>query len=212
MLELFDTHCHIQSAGQSQGEANTISRWQKLGLDRSELVVRAKAAAVNRLLVVGCDLADSRLAADFASSTKELYAAVGIHPHEAKRYASAPDLRSQLDDLVSEPSVVAVGECGLDYFYSHSEAADQKSLLVAQLTLAKDKGLPVVFHVREAFADFWPIYDQFKLPGVIHSFSDSQANLEAALQRGLYIGVNGLATFSKSADIYRQVPLGSLLL
>jgi TatD DNase family protein len=88
-------------------------------------------------------------------------------------------------------------------------------VLEFQLQLAKEADLPIIFHVREAFDDFWPIYDNTPVRGVLHSFTDSKANLDKALQRGLFIGVNGIATFAKSKEqinMYKSIPPEHLLL
>jgi len=89
-------------------------------------------------------------------------------------------------------------------------------VLKFQIELAIEHNLPLIFHVREAFDDFWPILDEYEsIRGVLHSYTDTQANLDKALERGLYIGVNGIATFAKSQsqlDVYRAVPLQKLLL
>ncbi len=112
--------------------------------------------------------------------------------------------------------IVAIGECGLDYFYTHSPRVDQIKALRFQIELALQHDLPLIFHVREAFDDFWPIFDDYHgIRGVLHSFTDTQANLDKALARGLFIGVNGIATFTKNEAqiaMYRAIPLQNLLL
>jgi TatD DNase family protein len=117
---------------------------------------------------------------------------------------------------VHESKVVAVGECGLDYYYEHSSKDDQIKVLKFQMALAEDAGLPLIFHVREAFDDFWPVFDEFKgLRGVLHSFTDSAENMRKGIERGLYIGVNGIATFAKDPaqlEVYKNVPLEKLLM
>jgi TatD family hydrolase len=112
--------------------------------------------------------------------------------------------------------VVAVGECGLDYFYHHSSKEDQARALRFQIELALEYNLPMIFHVREAFDDFWPIFDSYQgIRGVLHSFTDNRANLDKGLERGLCIGVNGIATFTKNdwqRDIYKAIPLEKMIL
>jgi TatD DNase family protein len=111
---------------------------------------------------------------------------------------------------------VAVGECGLDYFYTHSPKEVQVEMLKAQIELALAHDTPLIFHVREAFDDFWPVFDSYQgIRGVLHSFTDTEANLQRALDKGLYIGVNGIATFTKidaQKAMYKQIPLEKLLL
>ncbi len=216
-MELIDTHCHVQSAGQVEGEDNTVLLWQRLGASPETIIKRAQSAKVKQMICVGCDLLDSKLAIGFAAEHDNCFAAIGIHPHEAKRYVDSSSDQEAFKALAKQAKVVAIGECGLDYFYNHSEPDDQAAILKLQLDLAVATGLPVIFHVRQAFADFWDIFDSYdnKIRGVVHSFTDNMANLEAALKRGLYIGVNGIATFAKDPDqlaVYKAIPVDRLLL
>src|SRR5690349_13772270 len=128
-LQLTDSHCHIQSVGQSVGEENTRRLWEKAGDVRSEdVLARAMAAVVSCMLCVGCTLEESELAIQFVKSRENLFASVGIHPHEAHHYA--PDLAAakELAVLATAPKVVAIGEIGLDYFYEHSDKTSQLQL------------------------------------------------------------------------------------
>lgn len=220
-MELVDTHCHIQSAGLSQGERTTRELWARAAeLTPDQIIGNAAEAGVTRLVCVGCDLADSRWAVEFVQSRSSCWASIGIHPHEAQHFAGQKALLDEFAELVSRPKVVAVGECGLDYYYTHSPREAQVAVLKFQIELALNHGLPQIFHVREAFDDFWPVFDSLNSPerpirGVLHSFTDSEDNLQAGLQRGLYIGVNGIATFAKDPaqlDVYRSIPLENLLL
>lgn len=140
-----------------------------------------------------------------------LFAAIGVHPHDAK------DGVSEIAQLarLAMPKVVAVGEVGLDYYYNNSPVAVQIAALEEQLQVARDFQLPVIFHVRSAFDDFWPVFANFSdTKGVLHSFTDSAAHLQKALQYDLYIGVNGISTFTKEAaqqEMFLQVPFERLL-
>lgn len=217
MTELADTHCHIQSIGLVTGERSTREVWAKAPELTADQVVRdAAAAGVTRLVCVGCELDDSRLAIAFASGRENCWASIGLHPHEARHYTGKTDVLDQFAALTEQPKVVAIGECGFDYYYNHSPKASQREILEFQLRLAQKHDLPLIFHVREAFDDFWPVFDRYAgLRGVLHSFTDNQANLAEAVERGLYIGVNGIATFAKSSaqlSVYRAVPLSNLLL
>lgn len=226
-MDLVDTHCHIQSIGLTEGERTTREQWAKApGLTAATVVAEAQAAGVRQMVCVGCDLADSRLAVEFVRQRAGCYASIGLHPHEAQPYAGkSAEQQGRLEEfaaLAARPKVVAVGECGLDYYYEHSPQADQLAVLKFQIELALKHDLPLIFHVREAFDDFWPVFDSYrdagagrKLRGVLHSFTDSAANLAKALERGLYIGVNGIATFAKDEELlttYQKVPLEKLLL
>lgn len=219
MSELVDTHCHIQSAGNTAGERITREIWAKSpALNGKQLVDNAAAAGVTRLLCVGCDLEDSQLAVDFVQDQPSCWASIGIHPHEAQHLfdRDASEGVAKFAALASQPKVVAVGECGLDFHYNHSPRTAQIKALEFQIELALAAELPLVFHVREAFDDFWPIFDNYQgLRGVLHSFTDSAENLDKALACGLHIGVNGIATFAKDPaqlEIYRAIPLEKLVL
>lgn len=217
MQELVDTHCHIQSIGHKAGERTTRELWAKAdSLTAAGVIEQAAQHGVTKLICVGCDLQDSQLAVDFVADKPGCYASIGLHPHEAQHYASQPDKLQAFVQLVDRPKVIAIGECGLDFYYTHSPKAAQIEVLRFQIELALEHELPIIFHVREAFDDFWPIFDDYKgIRGVLHSFTDSQANLDKAIERGLYIGVNGIATFTKQPEqqaMYAAIPLERLLL
>lgn len=194
---LVDTHCHIHS--------------KDYQLDGDEVIKAAKEADVTKLICVGTDVDDSRRATVFAGSRDSCWASIGLHPHDAKL---GHDTYQKLSSLITK-DVVAIGECGLDYFYNHSEINDQQDALHFQLDLAKKNSLPVIFHVREAFDDFWSIYDQYNLPGVIHSFTAGHKELEGVLSRNLVVGLNGIVTFTKDQkqlDAIKAIPLQNLVL
>lgn len=192
---LVDTHCHIHESDYP--------------LPSEDVLLRAREAGVEKLICVGTSEKSSREAVQFAASHEGVYASIGVHPHDTK---DGYDIAS----LVGSERLVAVGEIGLDYFYTHSPREVQINALEAQIQLALDHDLPIIFHVREAFADFWPIFDNFKgIRGELHSFTDTQANLEQGLKRNLYIGVNGISTFTKDETqkaMFAAIPVSSLLL
>ncbi len=215
--EFVDTHCHIHEASVETGGNDYVrEKWAKNGFTvPGQLINEAVAVGVKRMICVGCTLRDSQMAVKLAQSSEHCYASIGIHPHEAKDHLDK-HVQASFVDLVKEDRVVAIGEFGLDYFYNHSDKADQLKILEFQLDLAKKHDLPCIFHVREAFDDFWPVFDRFPgIRGVLHSYTDNQANLDKALSRGLYIGVNGIATFAKEEEkrvMYVTIPQQSLLL
>lgn len=220
-MELIDTHCHIQSIGINSVNDHTTSLWSKLVDKKITDVVRdAKEDGVTKLIVVGCSQQDSSLAVDLVQSLDNSWASIGIHPHEAKFHLEHKDSIESFKKLVSKNKVVAVGECGLDYFYDHSPRAEQIKILKTQIELALAHNLPQIFHVRQAFSDFWPIFNSYNsssrpIRGVLHSFTDDKQNLDIALNNNLMIGVNGIATFAKNADqieVYKQIPITNLLL
>lgn len=197
-----DTHCHIQFADYP--------------LDIDEVLKNAAEADVTRMIVVGCSLPDSQAAPQFAARHEGVWASIGLHPHEGARYVHDHHALQQFRDLANKPKVVAIGETGLDYYYENSPKEDQKKLLRFQLELAQEHNLPLIFHVREAFDDFWPIFDEFKgLTGVVHSFTSGITDLEQILSRGLYVGLNGIMTFTNRTaqlEAAKAIPLSSLLL
>ena len=213
-----DTHCHIHEAWRSvNGPDATAKLWDKAGRpDADDLIRRALDEGVERMICVGTTLPDSKLAIEFVAERDHVWATIGIHPHEAKDYANQPAKLAEFAALAVKPKVVGVGECGLDYFYNHSSKEDQAAILHFQLQLAQQHKLPMVFHVREAFDDFWPIFDQYPgVTGVIHSFTATTQELEQILRRGLYVGLNGIMTFTKHVkqlDAAKAVPLDHLLL
>ena len=198
-MEFIDTHCHIHAAD--------------FTLDAEETIRSANAQGVNRLICVGTDEADSALAVAFANMHDGVWASIGLHPHDAKLGTEA---FNALTSLAEKPKIVAVGECGLDYYYNHSAKEDQEKALRFQIELALTHKLPMIFHVRDAFDDFWPIFDSYEgVRGVIHSFTATSKELDEALERGLYIGLNGIMTFSKNEEqlvAAKAVPLERLLL
>ncbi len=201
-MELFDTHCHIHFADYP--------------LDADDVFEAAIAEHITRFLLVGCTLEDSEAAIRFAKTHSNTWASIGLHPHEGIVYAENRAALATLENLVKSPEVVAIGETGLDYFYDHSPRAKQKQLLEFQLDLAQRYNLPVILHVRDAFDDFWPLFDNFSgLKGVVHSFSAHTSQLTQALSRGLYVGLNGIMTFTKDEgqlEAARRIPLDRLVL
>jgi len=200
--EFFDTHCHIQFADYQ--------------LDPVKAMIDAEDWNVTSFMAVGCALHDSQEAVNFASQHKNVWASIGLHPHEGARYIRDHHALQQFRDLANKPKVAAIGETGLDYYYENSPKLDQIKLLRFQLDLAKEHNLPLIFHVREAFDDFWPIFDEYQdLRGVVHSFTSNISDLDQVLSRGLYVGLNGIMTFTKDEkqlEAARAVPKERLLL
>lgn len=219
-VQFIDTHCHIQEAWRKvNGQDVTAQKWDKAGRpDVTDIIARAAEAGVATMVCVGTTLPDSELAVTFVQERPMCWASIGLHPHEAAAYdgMAAQPARARFAALAAQPKVVAIGECGLDYFYNHSPKENQQRILRFQIELALEHNVPMIFHVREAFADFWQIFDDYEgVRGVIHSFSAGVADLEQILQRGLYVGLNGIMTFTKDDEQLRAakaVPTDRLLL
>lgn len=215
-MQLVDTHCHIHEALDSvQLKTETRRKYEKAGMPKpDDIIARALEGGVTKMICVGTTPKDSKLAVEFVQTRQHCWASIGIHPHEAKEHLNPTDKKA-FADLVGQPKVVAVGECGLDYFYENSPKEEQKDLLHFQLALAEKHDLPVIFHVRDAFDDFWPIYDTYKVRGVIHSFTADRKELDQILSRNLLVGLNGIMTFTKDAEqleAAKAVPIDKLLL
>ena len=144
-MDLIDTHCHIHEiVTQGNSQDGVHQRWHKAGVSDADAVIAAAAAdGVTRLLCVGTDVDDSALAVEFARSRDNCWATIGIHPHEAKRYAGNESELRRFADLAVTPEVVGVGECGLDYYYGHSPKAEQERILRFQIELAQLHDLPM---------------------------------------------------------------------
>jgi TatD DNase family protein len=205
VIEFVDTHAHVH--------------FDDYGLDAEETLDSAHAKGVTRVIEVGCTLHDSKAGVEMAGRRDGVWASVGIHPHEAKEFLALPNARQEFAELLEgakRKKIVAIGETGLDFYYNHSPKEQQIELLEFQLELAGKYDLPLIFHVRDAFDDFWPVFDRFPgLRGVVHSFTATKAELDKALSRGLYIGLNGIMTFTKvpaQLEMAQAVPLERLVL
>lgn len=170
------------------------------------MLERAREAGVARILTVGCDLDDSRRALE-AAAEFGLQASIGIHPHEAK---DAPaDVAGAFDALLRDAAVpaVAIGETGLDYYYTHSPPETQRAVCIAQIRYASARNLPIIFHQRDAYADFRAILrEEFKprQRGVVHCFTGDAAQARTFVEEfGLVLGIGGVVTF-KTAGALRE--------
>lgn len=178
---LVDTHCHLHD-----------QEWFSPA-EAEQCLENAHAAGVERIIVIGTDPTDSANAQAFAAAHDGVYWTYGIHPEYAQHSPlwQSSNPRSQANKLV------AIGEIGLDYHYDGFDRTAQIKLFEQMLQLAQDLDLPVSLHIREAFADTWAVLANFpKTRGVVHSFTGSKRELRTALERGFYIGVNGLATYT----------------
>jgi TatD DNase family protein len=205
---LIDTHCHIHDQEFFSKEDALIA------------LADAKNNNINQLICIGTSLEDSKRAIQFSSHNQGCYATIGIHPHEALRLGvdEVENHLEQLEKIADKDTVVGIGECGFDFFYN-SEAdslESQERLLRGQIDIAIKHNLPLSFHVRDAFEQFWRVFDEYNgVEGVLHSFTDNEVNLTKALQRGLYVGINGISTFTKHTwqrNLFRNLPLDHIIL
>lgn len=194
-MALIDSHCHLD--------------FPDFDPDREEVLARARAAGVGALVNPGADLPSSQRAVALAERYPDVYAAVGVHPHDASTLDSRALAR--LRQLAAHPRVVAIGEIGLDYYRDLSPRARQRAAFNAQLELAAELRLPVIVHQREAAEDVLAILrawaDRLSAGGVLHAFSASHfAMAREALAMGFYIGIGGPITFANAGKLRETVP------
>lgn len=179
--------------------------------DRDEVIKRAQDAGLESIITIGCDLKTSRAAVELADRYAFIYATVGVHPHEAKSVDDST--YDELRRLAAHDKVVAWGEIGLDYHYMHSPKEVQLNAFREQICLAKELGLPLVIHMREAQTDTLTVLkgegaDQ--IGGVFHCFSGDDHMAQAAPEMNFMISVAGVVTFSKAHRLQEMVKKASL--
>ena len=201
-MTLIDTHAHLCD--------------EKFDDDRIDVIARAHEAGVTKIISMGDTMAASAQVVQDAEEYPALYAAVGIHPESA--CVLTDEMRRQLLTWAQHPKVVAVGEIGLDYYWEKdaSRRALQRDLLAAQLDLAREAGLPVCIHDREAHGDTLAILraEGAGLTGVLHCYSGSLEMARELWKMGWYIGIDGPLTYKNAAklpDIVREAPADKLL-
>ena len=188
---MIDTHAHLQ--------------WPDFNKDREQVIERAFAAGLAAIVNIGYDLSASREAVQIANNHKNVYAVVGIHPHNAKTMRT--DVLASLRELAHVPKVVAIGEIGLDYYRNLSPRQQQTEAFEEQLQLAKELQLPVVIHDREAHADVLQVIRKFgnEISGVLHCFSGSIEMAEEAIKLGYMISIAGPVTFPNARRLHQVV-------
>ena len=190
----FDSHCHI-----------TADEFRE---DRSQVLERAAEAGVETVIAIGAGygLEHSQRALELAARDPRLFATVGVHPHDAEQLDD--EGRTRLRGWLGRPRVVAVGECGLDYFYMNSPREIQREVFAEQVALAREIDLPVVIHLRDreedAYRDLMEIWKREgggKVEGVLHCYSHDLAFARRALDERLYISFSGILTFKRSGEL-----------
>jgi TatD DNase family protein len=192
---VIDTHAHLDA----------------LEDDPADVVARARAAGVTRILTVGTDVDGCRRALELADRHDEVYAILGIHPHAANN-ATDGDV-AEVRSLLAHPKAVAAGEMGLDWFRDYAPRDKQLHLFASMLEVAAETGKPAVIHTRAADADTVAALQGFGGRVVLHCFSSPHL-LEPALERGWYISFAGNASFPKAVDLRlsaREVPANRIL-
>lgn len=199
---LFDTHAHIDASAFAE--------------DRAEVLARAQEAGVSLLLNIGYSEEVIPTTLALAEQHDWIYAAVGIHPHEAAKVTEAT--WGRLAEWLAHPRVRALGEVGLDYHYDFATPEQQAEVFRRQIRLAKELGLPLVIHNREASDDVVRLLQEEgagEVGGIMHCFSGDLAMAEACLKMNFYISFAGPVTFKKSDELRQvaaQVPLDRILI
>jgi TatD DNase family protein len=196
---LIDTHCHLADPAYEP--------------DRAEVLARAWAGGVARVVVIGESPAAADGALALAEGDSRLSATAGVHPHDAGTWSD--ELERWLRERLRNPRVVAAGEMGLDYHYDHSPRDQQQTVFAAQLRLAREAGQPAVIHARNADDDVAALLRAHPdVPAILHSFSSGPALLRAGLDLRHYVSFSGMVTFKtwRRDDAILETPLDRLLL
>jgi TatD DNase family protein len=196
---LIDTHCHLAD--------------QAYAPDRAEVLQRAWAAGVARIVVIGETRASAEAALALAAAESRLSATAGVHPHDAQQWSSESE--AWLREALRDPNVIAVGETGLDFHYDHSPRSLQHLAFEAQLALAAEAGKPAVVHAREADDDVAAILAAHPdVTVILHSFSSGMGLLRAGLVLRHYVSFSGMVTFKnwRLDDAICETPLDRILL
>ncbi len=201
---LIDSHCHLTDP--------------QFDSDRESVIERARALGVRRFLVIGAtgEFAHNQRAVELARHYDDVFAVVGVHPHNANSITEAT--YAQIRALVREPRVVALGETGLDFYYNNSPADVQRAHFRAFIRLAREIKLPLALHIRDAYSEAAQILKEEgegQVIGVVHCFTGNLEEAEKLLNLGFFLSFTGIVTFKNAAnlrEVVKQVPLDRLLI
>ncbi len=190
---LVDTHAHLDDS--------------KFDRDLHRVLMNAEKAGVGRIVTVGTDIASSEKALEIASRYEGIYAAVGLHPHDAKSFDES--VMDRIRELCDDPKVVAIGETGIDFFKYISPRKDQLDVFRLQVELAVEKDLPVIVHCRKGSDECLGVLGDFrgKVRGIAHCFSGNIQSAEGFLDLGFYISFSGTITFANAVRL-REIAAG----
>lgn len=188
-----DTHCHI-----SKEEYGNIDR----------LIEECNLKNVRKIIISGCELNNIDEAIEISNKYENVYLSLGYHPSEASKVTNI-DIENLKNKIIQNKKVVAIGEIGIDYYWSKDNKEKQKKLFNCMLNLAEELNLPVVIHSREAFQDTYDILKKRNLKGVIHCFSGNLENAKMYISIGYKLGIGGVITFknSKLKDVIKSIDL-----
>lgn len=199
---LIDSHCHLNYKGLIEDQQNVLER--------------ARASGVDLMLNIATRESEWDAVLDTAIRAPDVWATVGIHPHEADEHPHIDT--AKLVARAAHPRVVGIGETGLDYYYDHSDRDRQRSSFRSHIIAARETGLPLIVHTRDAEEDTLAVMrDEMgkgAYTGVIHCFTASGAFADAALELGFYISISGIVTFKSAKDLQEtaaRLPIDRLL-
>lgn len=198
---LFDTHCHLND--------------QQFQSDVEDVIQRARSAGVQNIIIPGVDVASSEQAIALAEQHDGLYAAVGVHPESLKDLP--PGELDRVKELARHPKVVAIGEIGLDYYWDVAPRPFQQEIFRKQIQIARETGLPIIIHNRDATEDTVQIIEEDckDVIGVMHCFTGSFETAQRCIKQGFYISFGGPVTFKNAAnvrDVAVHIPDEALLI
>ncbi|MZR30435.1 TatD family hydrolase [Sneathiella litorea] len=200
---LVDSHCHLN--------------FEQLSSELDEVVARARAVGVGHMLTIGTKLREFDSVRTIAERYDDIHCTVGVHPHEAESEGDEVTA-AKLVELSKHPKVVGIGETGLDYFYEHAPRDLQEKSFRLHIEAARETGLPIIVHTRNADADTVKIlheeYEKGPFTGVIHCFSSGWEVAEKSMEIGIYISISGIVTFKASDELrehVRNIPVEKLL-
>ncbi len=196
---LIDSHAHLLD--------------ERYDEDRFALIESLPMKGIGAVIECASDMDTAIRAVALAEEHAAVYAAVGVHPHDAKQWETA--FSAELKTLAKRRKVVAIGEIGLDYHYDFSPREAQRRVFETQLAIAEELALPAIVHSREATADMLAVLAEHRgIRGVVHSFSGSRETMERLVELGLYIGYGGMITFKnakKPVDAATHTPMERIL-
>jgi len=192
-----DTHCHI---------------YEEYYDNIDEVINESKKLNVIKYINNGCDSKSNKEVIETINKYNEVYGAIGIHPESVDKYTQ--DDINFLSDNIDSPKIIAIGEIGLDYYYTKENKEAQIKLFKEQLNIAQECNKPVIIHSREATEDTLNILKEYNLRGVIHSFSGSYEIAKEYIKMGYLIGINGIVTFKncKLKEILKKIPIENIVL
>lgn len=184
-----DTHCHVHDT--------------KMAKEPNDSFQAARENGVEKFIVIGTDAHTSQQAVELAATYDDVWATVGLHPHDAINGVAS------IMPFVTSPRVVAIGECGLDYYYDHSPRDVQRAAFAEQIQLAKDNNLTLVVHTRDAWDDTYAVLDEVGMPAntIIHCFTGGPEEARQCLNRGAYLSFSGIVTFKNAVDVQEAAKL-----